>query len=627
MAIKERLKNYNILFYLSVLSAFFLRLYFVLKTNEVLNADESLIMIISKHIAEFKDFPVFHYGNSYLGTLDNYISVIFVKIFGLNVISLRLTPIFLSLIFIFTTKKLVEIILNKKGAIISAFYIAFPPIFLLMWNIRMFIGYIDILILGDILYLILLKLIINYESLNSKQRIIKFSFLGFISGLGMWCHFLFIVYILTAIIFFVISYFNKKDIVNLISIKNIAGFIFFALIGFSPVLFFNIQHFGKSSGFIKHQAIMYSNFMNNLAIGVYNFVFSDSLTLFGFSPPWNTFRINFKIGLHKPIIIIIQSFLVFIISIMLFLLFKKKKYKWISYLFLTTSFLSLLTIVLLIYGYNWNKIIYPQRLFIPKLSLNFMFYEITNPRLLLFLIFILPIIFIYFKEQKRIYRIFINFTDSYKKSGIILFLIHIIVLFSLFLFSSRAVERSPRYLFPLYSFIPFFVAILFTGLEKHSKKLSIIFITFLLSINLIIDFSVKPINMYKPLHYINIAKTPDSYKKVINELLSKKIYNIYSPYWQGFPIVFNSGEKIIAVDKGSRIPEYLKRVNHAKKVAFVFFKSHAIYYKRFERILENNNFFFKRDKIGGFIIYYDINILKLRKSPVWRKIIFILGLP
>jgi len=155
----KKLIKYFVLTFL----AFFLRAYFILSTNEVFNADESLIMLMSKHIAEFRKFPIFHYGNSYLGTLDNYISIVFIKLFGINVFSLRFTSTLLSIIFIFTTMWLTRKISGEKASFIAGLYVAIPPLFLLMWHVRFFIGYVDILILGNIFYILLLKLVLDFK--------------------------------------------------------------------------------------------------------------------------------------------------------------------------------------------------------------------------------------------------------------------------------------------------------------------------------------------------------------------------------------------------------------------------------------------------------------------------------
>jgi hypothetical protein len=626
-----RFKNKGFVgYFILMFIALFIRGYFIISVDEVLNADESLIMIMSKHIAELKDFPIFHYGNSYLGTLDNYISMIFTKIFGLNVLSLRITSVFLSLILILVTIKLVKSILGETEGLIAGLYLSLPPIFMLTWNVRFFIGYLDILILGNILYMELLNLLFNYDNLNSKKKMLKISLLGFISGIGLWCHFLFVVYIITSFVFLIVlSVFKREVFGKIIILKNMVSYLFMFFIGFSPVLIFNLKHLNNNSlGFIASQARMYAEPLNNLIIGLYNFIFSNGLTLFGFIPPWETFRPQFTVVLHKPIIVIFKSILVLIFSVIFYILLKKivKRNRLIKVSLLMLISLSLLTVVLMIYGYDWSKLIYPQKLFLEKLSINFMLSEMANPKVLLYLIFILPIFYLFIKEKRRIKIIFNNFENSVKKTGIILLLLHVLILILLYFLSKRSINRSPRFIFPLYTFLPFFIALIFTKLKKYSKLAAVFFIFVLVLINGMVDLSVKPINLYKPIPYVNTRRIPDSYKQIIGFLKKKKIFNVYSYYWVGFPIVFNSGERIYSIDKGSRIHKYKERVERSKRVAFIFLSSFN-YWNDFEFLLKKNKIDYKRQKIEGFMCYYDIDIGKLKRLPIWKDIMFILSLP
>ncbi len=621
----------NLVSYFSLfIIAIFIRGYFILSTNEVLNADESLMMLISKHISELRDFPIFHYGSSYLGTLDNYLSVIFIKIFGLNVISLRLTSVFLSLVLILVSIKLVKNILGETEGFIAGLYLSIPPLFMLMWNVRFFIGYLDILILGNIIYLILLDFVFKYDDLNTKGRISKISVMGFVSGIGLWCHFLFIVYIITFFIFLFFTVIYKKDsLKGILNLKYIFTYLFTFFTGVLPVLIFNLKHSNKNSlGFFSSQIKMYSNSLKNLTIGLYNFVFSNGLSLLGFSPPWKTFRPQFTVSLHKPVIIIFQSLLIlfFLSIIYIFFLNKIRNNRLLRFIWILLMLSSVLTIVFMIYGYDWDKLMYPQRLFLEKLSLNFMLYEMTNLKILLYLIFILPVIFLMIIKKKQIADLFKNPTTSIKNSGIFLMVIHMLVLSLLYFLSTRALNRSPRFLFPIYTVLPFLVALIFKGLRKYSKVAAISFIIFLIGINLLVTISIKPINVYKPIPYVNIKRMPNSYKPIISFLLKKDIYNIYSFYWTGFPIVFNSKEKIYSVDRSSRIPEYKRRVEKSKKIAFVFW--HTIgHWREFEGSLVKNKIHFVRSNIKGFLCYYDIDIIRLRKSPVWKDIRYIISIP
>lgn len=280
----------------------------------------------------------------------------------------------------------------------------------------------------------------------------------------------------------------------------------------------------------------------------------------------------------------------------------------------------------MIYGCNWSKIIYHQRLFIEKLSLPFMLYEMKNPKILLYFLYLLPLLFIIIKEKEKIKETFEAPFISIKRMGFLLLIIHLLVLFSLYLQSARSLNRSPRFLFPLYTFLPFLVALIYKELKKYSDKIAALFVSVIILLNLGIDFTVKPRDVYKPIPYVYIKKMLDSYKPIITFLLKKRIYNIYSFYWIGFPIIFNSKEKIYSVDRSSRIKDYLERVNNSDKVAFVFWNTIG-HWKEFETYLIRSKINFARKNIKGFLCYYDIDVVKLRKLRMWKDILFVISLP
>ena len=305
---------------------------------------------------------------------------------------------------------------------------------------------------------------------------------------------------------------------------------------------------------------------------------------------------------------------------------KLNKFKLLRFFLILIGFISIVTIVLIIYGYEWKKIIYTQRLFMEKLSLNYILYEIFNPKLLLYFIFLLPIIYIMIKEKEKIMQVFNNFNLSIKNAGILLLFLHTVVLLSLYLFSSRSIVRAPRFIFPLYTVIPFLVALIYDRLAKNHKIAAIVFVGFLIGINLQMYLFVKHQDIYKPIQYLAINKTVNSYEPLIDYLLKKKIYYIYSPYWVGFPIVFNSGEKIISVEGRSRVIEYIKKIDREKRVAFVF--HHKIrHWQEFEVLLKRGKFFFSKEKVRNFLVYYNLEIEKLRNSKAWKQIVRILLLP
>ncbi|MDO9541119.1 MAG: hypothetical protein Q7J98_02200, partial [Kiritimatiellia bacterium] len=58
------------------------RIYGAWQLRHNLNSDSGVVALMAKHMAEGKDFPVFYYGQAYMGSLEPMISAIFCALFG-----------------------------------------------------------------------------------------------------------------------------------------------------------------------------------------------------------------------------------------------------------------------------------------------------------------------------------------------------------------------------------------------------------------------------------------------------------------------------------------------------------------------------------------------------------------
>ena len=57
------------------------------------NGDEAMMNLAALHISEGRDFPIFFYGQHYLGVLEAYIGALLFHIFGPSVLPMRLEMI------------------------------------------------------------------------------------------------------------------------------------------------------------------------------------------------------------------------------------------------------------------------------------------------------------------------------------------------------------------------------------------------------------------------------------------------------------------------------------------------------------------------------------------------------
>ena len=124
----------------------------------VVDADESVIFIMARRIAQLRDFPVFHYGNSYLGSLDAVVAAVFMRLLGASALVGRLTPMALSVLLVWSTFRLGVAAADRRVGYLAATFVALGPTLLVVWGAKLHLGYLDILILGNLLLVGALRL-------------------------------------------------------------------------------------------------------------------------------------------------------------------------------------------------------------------------------------------------------------------------------------------------------------------------------------------------------------------------------------------------------------------------------------------------------------------------------------
>ena len=167
--------------------------------------DEIIVGLMGLHVIH-GDFPVFFYGQSFMGSLEAFFSGSLFQLIGVTPFALELLPVILSLIFIVLQYFLVKKYFNNRVALISILLIAIPPLFLLRWIHEARPHYPLTMIFGNLLLLISHQLI--YHPLPSQTKKLFYMALGLIAGIGWWTNYLIITFILPVGLFLFLE--NKK---------------------------------------------------------------------------------------------------------------------------------------------------------------------------------------------------------------------------------------------------------------------------------------------------------------------------------------------------------------------------------------------------------------------------------
>lgn len=195
--------------------------------------DELIVGLMGLHVTR-GDFPVFFYGQNFMGSLEAFLGGALFQLIGVTPLALELLPVILSLIFIFLQYLLIKKFFGNRVALLSILFIAIPPLFLLRWAHEARPHYPLTMVFGSLLLIISHQLI--YRSLPSTTKKLLYMALGLIAGIGWWTNYLIITFILPVGLFIFLE--NKK--IFLSPSFYLCPLMF--LIGSSPLWVYNFNH-------------------------------------------------------------------------------------------------------------------------------------------------------------------------------------------------------------------------------------------------------------------------------------------------------------------------------------------------------------------------------------------------
>lgn len=230
-------------FILILLAGAFLR-YYVIRADlgGPIDSDEAIVGLMGKHILEGREYPVYFYGQNYMGSLEAFLAAGAFAIFGVSVSSLKLLMFALSMVFVAVTYFLARSMEDEVTALFSTLLVSIPPPFLTVYCLKARGGYIETLIFGSVLMLLSLKIRGSDRNVASD---LMFALLGFVAGLAWWTNNLVVYYFIpVSLILFKVL---RKD--NLLRLAAMTGLSF--LIGSLPMWLYMIAHSSEKGGMVS----------------------------------------------------------------------------------------------------------------------------------------------------------------------------------------------------------------------------------------------------------------------------------------------------------------------------------------------------------------------------------------
>ncbi len=154
-------------------------------------SDEAIVGLMAKHILAGQ-FPVFFYGQFYMGSLESMAAaVIFAMTGDMNGWLLRLSPLVFYLAFMGVAYLWLKLSFNPAAALWGTLFLAIPPAALTKWTYVARGGFTEILFLGTLL------LFLHQQGLSLGWRADRVFGLGLVAGLALWTNPLAVLYLAT----------------------------------------------------------------------------------------------------------------------------------------------------------------------------------------------------------------------------------------------------------------------------------------------------------------------------------------------------------------------------------------------------------------------------------------------
>src|SRR5215469_18513796 len=156
------------------------------------NSDEGTMGLMALHIAYHGEFPVFFYGQYYMGALEAYIGALLFHLLGPSLFSLRLGLVFLFDLFLLIMYLLTRLLYTKRLAFATIFLLCFGSTETFTRQIKAVGGALETMLFGSLMLLLASWLALSYSrsdlSVDKPRRYAAYTGLGLAIGLGLWSH-------------------------------------------------------------------------------------------------------------------------------------------------------------------------------------------------------------------------------------------------------------------------------------------------------------------------------------------------------------------------------------------------------------------------------------------------------
>lgn len=227
--------------FMVVIAACLLRLFLILHNWPGSNADEATMGLMALHIEQGRDFPVFFYGQAYMGTLQAYLGSVLFRLFGVSLFSLRLGLILIFAAFLVVMYFLVKIVYNRPFALLCLLLYGVGSAAII--GIQLFAngGYSETVLFSALIFLLVARIILHPRTPTlqrpgvSRSLLLRWGLLGIIAGTAAYTDILILPTLVCAGILLVL--FARRNVRSRLGLLLAGGF----LLALLPAIIYNLS--------------------------------------------------------------------------------------------------------------------------------------------------------------------------------------------------------------------------------------------------------------------------------------------------------------------------------------------------------------------------------------------------
>ncbi|WP_258378394.1 hypothetical protein, partial [Micromonospora endophytica] len=206
------------------------RLFLVLETVPVANSDEATFGLAAWHIAQGREFPVFLYGQHYMGMLQSYLAAPLIAVTGPSWPVLRLPVLVLYALFLWLMHRLTRRIGSPWFATLVVGLLALGSERVVRDQVTTVGGRPEV----KVAVLVMLLVVLGLAQRTVRRRWLAVGGFGLLAGLALWSDWLIVPYLAAAGLALVWAL--RRELVGLAGLLLVAGFT----VGVAPMIYDNL---------------------------------------------------------------------------------------------------------------------------------------------------------------------------------------------------------------------------------------------------------------------------------------------------------------------------------------------------------------------------------------------------